>query len=127
MDVLLLLLNFWSSCHCVSCVPALCWLFLCACLRCVAVHVHVQAVIGNYAVPILEDKSVWGTNDDSRTAYMDTQVRVCLCPRTSPCGSDMQLIEETGNISESRLCWQLTPRPRHCQHTWVAASQARVT
>jgi hypothetical protein len=34
-----------------------------------------QAVIGNYAVPILEDKKVWGTNDDSRTAYMDTQVR----------------------------------------------------
>lgn len=33
-----------------------------------------QAVIGNYAVPILEDKKVWGTNDDSRTAYMDTQV-----------------------------------------------------
>eukprot|EP00879_Flechtneria_rotunda_P010059 GHRR01010517.1.p1 GENE.GHRR01010517.1~~GHRR01010517.1.p1 ORF type:complete len:219 (+),score=78.15 GHRR01010517.1:761-1417(+) len=32
-----------------------------------------QAVIGNYAVPILEDKKVWGTNDDSRTAYMDTQ------------------------------------------------------
>lgn len=32
-----------------------------------------QAVIGNYAVPMLEDKSVWGTNDDSRTAYMDTQ------------------------------------------------------
>jgi nucleoside-diphosphate-sugar epimerase len=32
-----------------------------------------QAVIGNYAVPILEDRTVWGTNDDSRTAYMDTQ------------------------------------------------------
>lgn len=38
-----------------------------------------QAVIGNYAVPILEDRQVWGTNDDSKTAYMDTQVggRVC--------------------------------------------------
>jgi hypothetical protein len=32
-----------------------------------------QAVIGNYAVPILEDRSVWGTNDASRTAYMDSQ------------------------------------------------------
>lgn len=41
---------------------------------CVAVAVTAQAVIGNYAVPILEDKQVWGTNDDSRTAYMDTQV-----------------------------------------------------
>lgn len=31
-----------------------------------------QAVIGNYAVPILEDKGVWGTNDETRTAYLDT-------------------------------------------------------
>ncbi|KAG2422331.1 hypothetical protein HXX76_016115 [Chlamydomonas incerta] len=32
-----------------------------------------QAVIGNYAVPILEERSVWGTNDESRTAYLDSQ------------------------------------------------------
>jgi uncharacterized protein YbjT (DUF2867 family) len=32
-----------------------------------------QAVIGNYAVPILEDRAVWGTNDETRTAYLDTQ------------------------------------------------------
>jgi len=32
-----------------------------------------QAVIGNYAVPILEDKPVWGTNDETRTAYLDSQ------------------------------------------------------
>lgn len=32
-----------------------------------------QAIIGNYAVPILEEKSVWGTSDDSKTAYMNTQ------------------------------------------------------
>merc|ERR1719473_2488776 len=32
-----------------------------------------QATIGNYAVPILEDQSVWGTDDNSRSAYMDTQ------------------------------------------------------
>jgi uncharacterized protein YbjT (DUF2867 family) len=31
-----------------------------------------QAIIGNYAVPILEEKSVWGTNDQTRTAYLDT-------------------------------------------------------
>ncbi|KAG2483956.1 hypothetical protein HYH03_017202 [Edaphochlamys debaryana] len=31
-----------------------------------------QAVIGNYAVPILEDRAVWGTNDDTRTAYLDS-------------------------------------------------------
>ncbi|KAL4450027.1 hypothetical protein ABPG77_010696 [Micractinium sp. CCAP 211/92] len=32
-----------------------------------------QAIIGNYAVPILEEKPVWGTTDQTRTAYMDTQ------------------------------------------------------
>lgn len=31
-----------------------------------------QALIGAYAVPILEDRTVWGTNDNSRTAYLDT-------------------------------------------------------
>lgn len=34
---------------------------------------YMQAIIGNYAVPILEEKPVWSTSDDSRTAYMDTQ------------------------------------------------------
>ena len=32
-----------------------------------------QAVIGNYAVPILEDRTVWGTSDQTRTAYLDAQ------------------------------------------------------
>lgn len=32
-----------------------------------------QAIIGNYAVPILEERSVWGTNDKTKTAYLDTQ------------------------------------------------------
>ncbi|CAG9465685.1 unnamed protein product [Pedinophyceae sp. YPF-701] len=32
-----------------------------------------QAIIGNYAVPILEDRTVWGTKDQTRTAYLDTQ------------------------------------------------------
>jgi uncharacterized protein YbjT (DUF2867 family) len=32
-----------------------------------------QALIGNYAVPILEEKTVWGTSDATRTAYLDTQ------------------------------------------------------
>lgn len=35
-------------------------------------HSHLQAAIGNYAVPILEERTVWGTNDVSRIAYMDS-------------------------------------------------------
>jgi len=30
-----------------------------------------QAVIGNYAVPVLEEQTVWGTSDTTRTAYLD--------------------------------------------------------
>lgn len=45
-----------------------------------------QALIGNYAVPILEDKPVWGTDDETRTAYMDTQDVARLTLAALRCG-----------------------------------------
>ena len=32
-----------------------------------------QPLIAGYAVPVLEEQSLWGTDDDTRTAYLDTQ------------------------------------------------------
>ena len=32
-----------------------------------------QPLISGYAVPVLEEQPLWGTDDDTRTAYLDTQ------------------------------------------------------
>lgn len=38
-----------------------------------ALSVCSPGLIGQYAVPVLEDRQVWGTSDQTRIAYMDTQ------------------------------------------------------
>ena len=41
-----------------------------------------QALIGNYAVPILDEKQVWGTSDETKTAYLDSMVQPFHCSLT---------------------------------------------
>ncbi|KAL6782155.1 HCF244 [Auxenochlorella protothecoides x Auxenochlorella symbiontica] len=45
-----------------------------------------QALVASYAIPVLEDRAVWGTKDDTRTAYMDTQdiARLVLASLRTP-------------------------------------------
>ncbi|XP_027356687.1 uncharacterized protein ycf39 isoform X2 [Abrus precatorius] len=62
-----------------------------------------QGLIGQYAVPILEEKSVWGTDAPTRIAYMDTQV-ITLCERLA--GQDANVT--TVPVSILRLTRQLT-------------------
>ncbi|KAJ6906486.1 hypothetical protein NC652_024038 [Populus alba x Populus x berolinensis] len=62
-----------------------------------------QGLIGQYAVPILEEKSVWGTDAPTRIAYMDTQV-ITLCERLA--GQDANVT--TVPVSILRFTRQLT-------------------
>lgn len=63
-----------------------------------------QAVIGNYAVPILEDKPVWGTTDETRTAYLDSQVG----------HSNMQTLAGMGRFLGGLNCAMVTMTALHC-------------
>ena len=87
-----------------------------------------QAIIGNYAVPILEDKQVWGTSDDTKTAYLDSQdvarmalaalrcltaynAAVCNCCRVCACFATRKNCIDAGPVQCScillRLYWTL--------------------
>lgn len=65
--------------------------------------VGLQAVIGNYAVPILEDKPVWGTNDGSRTAYLDSQDVARMALAALRCACDNVCV--SGACCCHAFCW----------------------
>ena len=78
-----------------------------------------QAIIGNYAVPILEEKQVWGTNDQTRTAYLDTtdvarmtlaslRCTACSLSDLAAAGFGAQIAAEAG-----QLWWSVEHRKRH--------------
>jgi hypothetical protein len=71
-----------------------------------------QAIIGNYAVPILEEKQVWGTNDQTRTAYLDTTDVARMALASLRC-------EHGGLVGpRRRLCLQI-PHPSPWQPSLV--------
>lgn len=71
----------------------------------------VQAIIGNYAVPILEDKQVWGTSDETRTAYLDSQdvARMALAALRCACGPAALFMPQTPSLPSHLQ----TPHPCH--------------
>ena len=84
-------------------------------------------MIGNYAVPILEDKTVWGTTDETRTAYLDSQDVARMALAALRCGGWMNapgititwgnpLWEGTFRITPSCCCHQTSPIPLPMYH-----------
>ena len=69
-----------------------------------------QAIIGNYAVPILEEKPVWGTSDTTKTAYLDTMdaAKMTMASLRSPeaIGKTLPMAGPRGYTTEQvvRLC-----------------------
>lgn len=66
-----------------------------------------QAIIGNYAVPILEEKPVWGTADETRTAYMDSRdvARAALAALRSDATVGCTLALAGPKVRVARLGW----------------------
>lgn len=84
-----------------------------------------QAIIGNYAVPILEEKPVWGTTDQTRTAYMDTQV----CRRGAALAAMLRRPRWTagcaarrGCTGVARCCQGQMPHPRAETLRWTTCT-----
>ena len=59
-----------------------------------------QPLISGYAVPVLEEQPLWGTDDDTRTAYLDTQdvakMTLAACRRDEAANKVIALCEKLG-------------------------------
>ena len=76
-----------------------------------------QAIIGNYAVPILEERQVWGTSDETRTAYLDSTVCtsfVSLWHTSIPTSLDFSrfLVKWAKAVLEERQVWGTSAQTR---------------
>ena len=64
-------------------------------------------LIGQYAVPVLEDRQVWGTSDQTRIAYMDTQdvakITLKALKTESSCGKNFTLAGPQAYTSDEIL------------------------
>ena len=84
-----------------------------------------QAIIGNYAVPVLEEKSVWSTTDDTKTAYLDTVdlARMIMAALRAERASKKTLtLAGPKAWSTQEVCTAVWAAPGSCLHcAWLLA------
>jgi uncharacterized protein YbjT (DUF2867 family) len=95
------------------------------------------AIIGNCAIPILEERPVWGTDDETRTAYIDIQdaakLTILSLKKIDTIGRTLTLFGpewwstmEVIKICET-LCAEATKSTRQAKVTQVPIWQLRAT